>query len=235
MTSSVDPWDEVWDAYEARGAVLTQAPPLPRPAGGAAPPVRRRWLPSLLTAAVFGLGCAAGSAWPVLGLYTLVMRQDLPALLRQIDLSPARDGLRQALLRHAGLSPGIGETAAGGAGRLLAGMAAEMAEDLSAPGALGELVLARREGPWPHRDPAVPPLQRLSPLGWNTTGVALGPAEGQGGFGLELAWENGVWRAVAVQLLDPPAGAMGQASFPEPRAAREPARQAAAAATRAPG
>jgi hypothetical protein len=209
MRTSVDPWDEVWDAYEARRAateVVAPPPPAPRPAAGLERRRARGWATSLLAVAVFGLGCATGSAWPVLNLYGLVLRQDAPALLRQIDLSPARDGLQQALRAHAGLP----EAATGGAGALLAGMAEEMAAAMARPGALEQVVMARREGPWPLRDPAAPPLHRIR-AAWGGSAVELGPESGTGGFGLDLAWTGEGWQAVAVRLLDAPSAAAGRA------------------------
>jgi hypothetical protein len=193
MTSSVDPWDEVWDAYEARRAATAAAaslaplPPL-QPVG----PRRcaRGWLKPLLAVAVFGLGCAAGSAWPVLNLYALVLRQDVPALLRQLDLAPAREGLREGLRAHAGLQG----PAATGAERLLAGMAEEMAAALARPGALEQVLLARQAA-------AAPPL-RLA--GWGGTAVELAPLAGPGGFRFELVWTGQGWRAAKARLLDPP-------------------------------
>ncbi|MBO1073170.1 hypothetical protein [Roseomonas marmotae] len=198
MTGGSDPWDDVWDAYEAR-----QAPPAPAvmasASGGA--PNRRGWLRAIAMTAVFGLGCAAGSAWPLMSLYALVLRQDAPALLRQLDLAPAREGLRLALRDHAGLSA---RAPAGGMERLLAGMADEMADALARPGALRQVMLARQETSWPRRDPAAPPLQRLRPAGWGGTSLEWGPAEGQGGFGLDLVRGPEGWRVAAVRLLDAP-------------------------------
>jgi hypothetical protein len=199
-----DSWDEVWDAYEARraateaAAAALQPLPLLRPAPAAA----RGWLRSVLVAAAFGLGCAAGSTWPLLGLYALVARQDAPGLLRQVDMAPAAPGLRLALRAHAGLGSAPSAT---GAERLLAGMADEMAAALARPGALAALVEARGQEGWPLRDPAAPSLPLLRPVGRGGLSLDLAPAEGVGGFGLDLAWNNG-WQAVAVRLLDAPAG-----------------------------
>jgi hypothetical protein len=224
MTCSVDPWDEVWDAYEARRTATAVAsaalPPLPGPQPAAVPQAARRrgWWTPLLASAVFGLGCVAGSAWPVLNLYALVLRQDSPGLLRQLDLSPLRDDLRQALRAQAGLRmPGE----QGGAERLLAGMAEDMAQALARPGALEQVVLARGAGAWPSRDPAAPPL-RLRTVAWGGTAVELAPPDGPGGFRLDLAWSGGAWQAVGMRLLDPPA-----AAWPAAPTARPPALQAA--------
>lgn len=198
MTSSVDPWDEVWDAYEARQAApaasLTPPPPS-RPVR----PGRQGWLKPLLAAAAFSLGCAAGSAWPVLNLYGLVLRQDVPALLRQLDLSPAQDGLREGLRAHAGLQG----PATGGAERLLAGMAEEMAAALARPGGLEQLLQAS----------AAPPLRLAE---WGGTAVELAPREGPGGFRLDLAWTGQGWRVARAGLLQPaPAAPLGlQAALP---------------------
>ena len=190
MTTSVDPWDEIWDAYEARraanAAAVSPLPPLQaaelrRPHG---------WLKSLLAVAAFGLGCAAGSAWPVLNHYGLVLRQDVPALLRQLDLSAAGDGLREELRMHAGLRG----PAANGAERLLAGMAEEMAAALVQPGALEQVLLAS----------GAPPLRLAE---WGGTAVELAPQEGAGGFRLELVWAGQGWRAAKARLLRPPAAA----------------------------
>jgi hypothetical protein len=212
MARSVDPWDEVWDAYEARQAPAAPEPPPPCPAE---PRGGRRWRMPLVAVMVFGLGCATGSAWPVLNLYALVLRQDMPALLRQLDPAPAREGLRQGLRAHAGLR---GEAETNGAERLLAGMAEEMAAALARPGGWEQLLLARREEALPPRDPAAPPLW-LRPAAWGGTAVELAPREGPGGFRLELAWTGRNWRAVAARLLDAPAvpAPAWQAALPLPR------------------
>jgi hypothetical protein len=199
MARSVDPWDEVWDAYEARHAPTAPEPLPPLPAE---PPQGRRWRMPVVAVAVFGLGCVTGSAWPVLNLYALVLRQDMPALLRQLDPAPARDGLRQGLRAHAGLR---GDAETSGAERLLAGMAEEMAAALAHPGGWEQLMLARRDEAVPPRDPAVPALW-LRPAAWGGTALELAPREGDGGFRLELAWTGQGWRAVAARLLDAPAG-----------------------------
>jgi hypothetical protein len=226
MTRSIDPWDEVWDAYEARrgavamaSAMMPPSPPQPQPAVPVPAVARRRggrgWWTPLLATAVFGLGCVAGSAWPVLNLYALVLRQDSPGLLRQLDLMPLRGELRQGLRAHAGLRmPGEH----GGAERLLAGMAEEMAEALARPGALEQVVLARHGGAWPPRDPAAPPLW-LRAVAWGGTAVELAPPDGPGGFRLDLAWSGGAWQAVGLRLLDPPGAARPlalQAALPGP-------------------
>jgi hypothetical protein len=201
MSSSIDSWDEVWDAYEARQ---------PEPEAIRRAPLRRGlWrrvaLPVLATL-LFLLGCVAGSAWPVLNLYALVLRQDTPALLRQVDLRGAQPGLLAALRRHAGLegvatAPGRGTAAEA----LLAAMSEDMAAALSRPGALARLALAR-DGVdiVPLGGVAAPPLQAPILAGRGAFSLDLGVARGEGGFGLDLAWSQGGWHAVAVSLLDPP-------------------------------
>lgn len=198
MTSNADPWDEVWDAYEARGAATGPTPlPSPQPAR---PGRRRGWLKPLLALGAFSLGCAAGSAWPVLNLYGLVLRQDVPALLQHLDLSQVQEDLRGGLRAQAGLH-GL---AAGGAERLLAGMAEEMAADLARPGALEQLVLAGQ---------AATPLRLVE---WGGTAVELAPREGAGGFRLELAWTGQGWQVARAALLPwPSATPLGlQAALP---------------------
>ncbi|RKK01464.1 hypothetical protein EBE87_04385 [Pseudoroseomonas wenyumeiae] len=185
MTTSVDPWDEIWDAYEARRAATPTVNSLP-PLQTAEPRRPHGWLKPLLAVAAFGLGCAAGSAWPVLNLYGLVLRQDVPALLRQLDLPAAGDGLREELRMHAGLRG----PAANGAERLLAGMAEDMAAALVRPAALEQVLLAH----------GAPPLQLV---GWGGTVVELALREGAGGFRLELVWTGQSWRAAKAELLRP--------------------------------
>jgi hypothetical protein len=127
---------------------------------------------------LFLLGCAAGSAWPVLNLYALVLRQDTPALLRQVDLRGVQPGLLAALRRHAGLegtatAPGRGT----GAEALLAAMSEDMATALSQPGALAQLALAR-EGMdiVPLGGVAAPPLQAPMLAGRGALSLDLGVA-----------------------------------------------------------
>ncbi|MCG7359872.1 hypothetical protein MHZ93_01200 [Roseomonas sp. ACRSG] len=200
MTSSVDPWDEVWDAYEARRAAKATAAAnlAPTPSPQPARPGRwQGWLKPLLAGAAFSLGCAAGSAWPVLNLYGLVLRQDVPALLRQLDLAPARDGLREGLRAHAGLHG----PATGGAERLLSGMAEDMAAALARPGGLEQLLQA-----------GAPPLRLAE---WGGTAVELAPREGHGGFRLDLAWAGQGWRVARAGLLQPAPAPPGlQAALP---------------------
>jgi hypothetical protein len=209
MSTSIDSWDEVWDDYEARRALSAPAAQLARSRLARR---RGRPIPVAALALVTGLACLAGYQWPAIGLYALVLRQDMPGVLRQVDFSPARDGLRQAMLVHAGLGPADTSAAA----RLLTTMATEMSAALTQPGALEQVVLARggQPGGWPSRDPAAVALPRLglARLGLAQLGLAglagisldLGPASGQGGFGLNLVWRDGGWQAAAVTLLDPP-------------------------------
>ncbi|MDB5371071.1 MAG: hypothetical protein JWP20_2629 [Roseomonas sp.] len=199
MSSSIDSWDEVWDAYEASQLKAVAVPPR-RIAARRGTRCRRGVAALLLPVAMFGLGCMAGSAWPVLNLYALAAGQDVPALLRLVDLRPAREGLRQALRDHAGLAL---EPGSGGAARLLSAMADDMAMALARPGALEQVILARQDGAWA-RDPALAPLQWLRP-GWRDgISLDLGPREGAGGFGFDLAWTGQGWRAVSIRLLDGP-------------------------------
>lgn len=200
MTDCTDPWDEVWDAYEARRAATAVAAsgrqplPLPQPET-TVQEQRRGWLKPLAVAGVvFCLGCTAGSAWPVLNLYGLVLRQDMPGLLRQLDLGPVQDGLRQGLRAHAGLH---GPTEANGAERLLAGMAEDMVAALARPGILEQVLLARRDGA---------PLLRLAE--WGGTAVELAQPDGPGGFRFDLVWTGQGWQAAGARLLEaPPAAA----------------------------
>ncbi|EHM01024.1 hypothetical protein HMPREF9946_02341 [Acetobacteraceae bacterium AT-5844] len=198
MSRSADSWDEVWDAYEARQpqaeATLHASPPQ----GGG---TWRRVLLPLAAALLFLAGCVAGSAWPVLNLYGRMAGKDMPSVLRLVDLGGARNSVRDALRRHAGLRPGAGDSAVE---KLLGAMAEEMADSLTRPGALEGVVLARQEGLLASPHAAAPPLQRLQPAARGLLSFDMGPARGQGGFGLDLAWRGGAWRAVALSLLDPP-------------------------------
>jgi hypothetical protein len=225
MSSRIDSWDEVWDAYEARQPEPEAARLAPRRQGR----WRRVALP-VLAAMLFLLGCAAGSAWPVLNLYALVLRQDTPALLRQVDLRGVQPGLLAALRQHAGLegpatAPGRGTAAEA----LLAAMSEDMATALSQPGALAQLALAR-EGMdiVPLGGVAAPPLQAPMLAGRGALSLDLGVARGAGGFGLDLAWRQGGWHAVAVSLLDPPVtlGAEGVRAQRTQAALAAPARRA---------
>jgi hypothetical protein len=211
--AGTDSWDEVWDAYEARVAIAAPrsgAFPAGHFAEVAAPaprPPQRSWLAGGVAAVVFGLGLLAGSTWPLLSLYGLVMRQDAPALLRALDAAPLRDELRQALRDHAGL----GRAPAGpedGAARLLGAMAGEMAERLGAPGGLQHMLAARAlpEGAFglALQDAAAAPLSRLAPAGGLGVSLSLASERQDGGLALRLSYANGQWRATAVQLLDAP-------------------------------
>ena len=205
-----DSWDEVWDAYEAR--VGTAAP---RPAvsvdgqapGMLASPARRSWVAGGVAAVVFGLGLLAGSTWPLLSLYGHVMRQDAPALLLALDASPLRDDLRQALRDHAGLGRGTAGPQ-DGAARLLGAMAEEMADRLGAPGGLQHMLAARALPPGAFalalQDAAAAPLSRLAPARGPGVALSLASERQDGGLALRLAYANGRWRAMAVQLLDAP-------------------------------
>jgi len=202
MSSSIDSWDEVWDDYEARHPEPEAQRGAPRRRRG----VWRRVVVPVLAAVVFLLGCLAGSAWPVLNLYALALRQDAPGLLRQVDLRGAQPGLLAGLRRHAGLeaaatAPGRGSAAEA----LLGAMAEEMATALAHPGALAQLAVARQGGAVvPLGGAVAPPLQAPVLAGRGAMSLDIGVARGVGGFGLDLAWRQGGWHAVAVSLLDPP-------------------------------
>ena len=173
------------------------------PAVSAPPRLRRlrRLLLALLAGTLFLAGCLTGSAWPVVNFYARVAGQDVQALLSGIDLRDAREELRGALRRHAGLGPGEGQS---GVERLLGAMADDMAEALVQPGALERLARAREEGLLASPHAAAPPLQRVWPGVRGLLSFDVGPARGQGGFGFDLTWWDGAWRAVRVTLLDAP-------------------------------
>jgi len=208
--AGTDSWDEVWDAYEARvGPAVPRAAASPedQAPGIQVPPARRSWLAGGVAALVFGLGLLAGSTWPLLTLYGHVMRQDAPALLRALDATPLRDDLRQALRDHAGLGRGTAGLQ-DGAARLLGAMAEEMADRLGAPGGLQHMLAARAVPPGAFalalQDAAAAPLSRLAPAGGPGVALSLASERQDGGLALSLAYANGRWRAVAVQLLDAP-------------------------------
>ncbi|MDJ0386513.1 hypothetical protein QMO56_00185 [Roseomonas sp. E05] len=207
---AADPWSEVWDAYEARQAGLRPPPallpPAPRRSEAVARPAprRRRRLMALAACLAFGLAGFSGPARPLLGMAGLALWPDVPALLGGLDLP---SNLPAPSLTLPPMPP---LQAIGGreAERYLASLAGEVTEGWRDPEALRRMMLARQGLP-PVRNAALRPLEavrRLRPLGWGAVRLEIGPAQGPGGLGLDLAWEAGGWRVTRLQLLDPPDG-----------------------------
>lgn len=190
---SADPWDEAWDAYEARrqGALPAAGPeacavPLPGPA-------RRRGRGALRAGLLAGgAGALLTLAMPGLQLAGLMLRHDAAGLLAAL---PAEG----AVLRLGPVAAG-----AGGASRpYLDGLAAELASGARDPAAVARLLESRRLAAPPVRDPVAGQAEtvRLAwPLGWNAARLELLPREGGGGLALDLAWRQGGWQIRQVVL-----------------------------------
>lgn len=197
---SADPWDEAWDAYEARRQAATAGTAPAEPVIGAAPrpapgrPRGRRALRHGLRAAV---ACALLMlAAPGLQLAGLVLRHDAAGLLAAL---PAEG----AVLRLGPMvNPAAG--AAGGASRFyLEGLAGELASGARDPAAVARLLESRRLAAPPVREPVAGQAEtvRLAwPLGWNAARLELLPREGGGGLALDLAWRPGGWEIRQVVL-----------------------------------
>lgn len=190
---SADPWDEAWDAYEARrqGVLPAAGPaacaePLPEPA-------RRRGRGALRAGLlVAGAGVLLMLATPGLQLAGLMLSHDAAGLLAAL---PAEG----AVLR---LGPVAG--GAGGASRsYLDGLAAELASGARDPAAVARLLESRRLAAPPVRDSVAGQAEtvRLAwPLGWNAARLELLPREGGGGLALDIAWRQGGWQIRQVVL-----------------------------------
>jgi hypothetical protein len=219
-----DPWDDIWDQYEARlpAAAMAEGPGslAADPAHAAteeARPVPRRRRLALLAGllAALGLASVAEALQPSLELAGALLRQDAPGLLAQVVMQPASPALQEELRRQAGLprtdQARTGQPRTGipdGAQRFLGGLAEQVAAGWADPGAVRQVLLARLAPGAEVRDPAMPPLERLRnlrPQGWGGLRLDIGPSEGTGGFGLNLAWREGAWRATEIALLDEPA------------------------------
>jgi hypothetical protein len=216
-----DPWDDIWDQYEARqpqrvapeGPGSSEPGRSPAAEEGRVAPRRRRLALVAGLLAVLGLASAAEALQPHLELAGALLRQDAPGLLAQVVLQPASPGLQEELRRQAGL-PRTGMS--DGAQRFLTGLADQVAAGWADPGAVRQVLLARLAPGAEVRDPAMPPLERLRnlrPQGWGGLRLDIGPSEGGGGFGLNLAWRDGAWRATEVALLDQPASSRGGARW----------------------
>jgi hypothetical protein len=218
-----DPWDDIWDQYEARlpPAALAERPgPLeadpPHTAPEEARPAPRRRRLALLAGlfAALGLASVAEALQPSLELAGALLRQDAPGLLAQVVMQPASPALQEELRRQAGL-PRTDQPRTSmpdGAQRFLGGLAEQVAAGWADPGAVRQVLLARLAPGAEVRDPAMPPLERLRnlrPQGWGGLRLDIGPSEGSGGFGLNLAWREGAWRATEIALLDEPASSHG--------------------------
>ena len=165
------------------------------------PPAQPRRRGRLLLAGGLALGAIglSGPAQPLLGMAGLALWRDAPALLRRLDLP---SGLPPPSLATTSASGGVE------AERYLAGLTGAVMEGWGDPVALRRMVQARQALP-PLRDGALRPLEavrRLRPLGWGRVRVEIGPAQGPGGLGFDLAWHAGGWRVTRLQLLDPPEG-----------------------------
>ncbi|PHK96159.1 hypothetical protein CR162_04805 [Pseudoroseomonas rhizosphaerae] len=204
---SADPWDEAWDAYEARSRDPGPAEPAPAermargegvlPGEQVAPreqpgeqvaPGRRLavWL------AAGGLAGLLALATPVLQLMGLMLRHDAAGLLAALPANGA------ALRFEAPAG-----TAQGASRPYLGGLASALAAGARDPAAVARLLEARRLAAPPLRDPAVGPAGtvRLAwPLGWGAARLELLPREGGGGLSLDLAWRQGSWEIRQVTL-----------------------------------
>jgi hypothetical protein len=145
LAISTTEWDQVWAEYDARRA--PEAPPaasLPqRPqiqASVPAAPPARAW--SSRTAAL-GLAAVAATAWLAASAAALwqvaqaVERRDAAMLGLHMDAAAVRNSLRDSLAR------GVERPAGPQAASFLDGMAEEMAEAWTTPGALTEVARAR--------------------------------------------------------------------------------------------
>jgi hypothetical protein len=223
-----DCWDDIWDQYEARLPQVAAAEgpgPLATDPPAAAPeevrPVPRRRRLALVAGlfAALGLAMVAEALQPSLELAGALLRQDAPGLLAQVVMQPSSRALQEELRCQAGLPstdlprtdlPRTGMPDA--AQRFLGGLAEQVAAGWADPGAVRQVLLARLAPGAEVRDPAMPVLERLRnlrPQGWGGLRLDIGPSEGSGGFGLNLAWRDGAWRATEVALLDEPASPRG--------------------------